>query len=446
MTLASICILLVLSVYILKGSKRVALLALIIGALFLTEFNEVRILGLNFFPTRVLEIFLLIRTLTRREWLAFKLNGIDKAVVWFYIYLTVVFLIRSKVGLMFQVGVAVDALILYFSCRALIESPDDLRWLLRSFVFLLIPFVLALIVERVKGHSPLGILGWGLSGEWTRDSKVRCFGSLRNPSLLGTISVGFIPIFIGASFRRLNRNWAALGIGLCFIIIWAANSGGPVGATAFGFLGWCFWRFRTKMRQVRWGIVGFVVLMAVVMKAPIWYLVAHVSGTTGGNGWHRAFLMDISAQNIGKWWFAGMPLADTAGWFPYILTTTNTADITNEFVLIGLTSGIGAMGLFILVLKRAFSLLGNALQAVRHHSPALVEDEYLLWGLGCMLAAHIVNWLGITYFDQTSVFWFTQLAAISSLSDWYLNMRSESVQSEYEELSSEHGSQIEATA
>ena len=32
-----------------------------------------------------------------------------------------------------------------------------------------------------------------------------------------------------------------------------------------------------------------------------------------------------------------------------------------------------------------------------------------------MLTAHIANWLGIIYFDQTYLLWFIQLAAISTL-------------------------------
>ena len=150
----------------------------------------------------------------------FNLNAIDRAVLLLYVYATVVFLLRSKDGQAYQVGGAVDAFLVYFSCRALIGSPEDFRWLLRSFVLLLIPFVLAVAIERLKGHSPLAFVGWGSQeGTWMRDGKVRCFGSFRNPTLLGTIGVSFIPIFVGMAFRPEDRNRAALGIALCLTTV-----------------------------------------------------------------------------------------------------------------------------------------------------------------------------------------------------------------------------------
>ena len=34
-----------------------------------------------------------------------------------------------------------------------------------------------------------------------------------------------------------------------------------------------------------------------------------------------------------------------------------------------------------------------------------------------MLVVHIVNWFGITYWDQSYVIWFMQLAAVTGLSE-----------------------------
>jgi hypothetical protein len=413
-------ILVILCVTVLTASRRGALLALFAGALYLSQNQGIHLLALNLFPTRVLELVLFARVVTRHEWSSLTLNAIDRAVLLLYAYTTVVFLLRSKDGQVFQVGVAVDAFLVYFCCRALMDSPEDFRWLLRSFVLLLIPFVLIVVIERLTAHNPLAFMGWGTAGAWLREGRVRCFGSFRHPSLLGTIGVSFIPILIGMAFRRVDRFRAALGIALCLIVVWATNSGGPVSGVAFGCLAWLFWKVRTKMRNVRWGIVAFFAFAAVLMKAPVWYLIAHVSDITGGDGWHRAYLMEVSFKNLGKWWLAGMPMIDTFDWFPYTIAATNGADITNQFISFGIVAGLGAMALFILVLTRAFSALGKALHAVRAASTEPGESEFLLWGLGCMLGAHIINLLGITYFDQTYVFWFAQLAAISTLSDWYL--------------------------
>jgi hypothetical protein len=199
-------------------------------------------------------------------------------------------------------------------------------------------------------------------------------------------------------------------------LAWAANAGGAASAAATGLACWVMWRFRTRMRLVRWGIVGSIVLLALTMKAPIWYIFARMASITGGDGWHRSYLIDVSMQHLSQWWLAGIPISQTAEWFPYVLDTTGGADITNQYLAFGLTAGVGAMILFILLLVRAFQELGRALGACRMNSQPPSEKEYLLWGLGAMLVVHVSNWFGITYFDQMYMVWFFQLAVIANFS------------------------------
>jgi hypothetical protein len=160
-----------------------------------------------------------------------------------------------------------------------------------------------------------------------------------------------------------------------------------------------------------------LVLVALVMKAPIWYIFDRASGITGGDGWTRSYLIDMAYQHLGQWWLAGMPIKDTSGWFPFILAATGGADITNQYIGFGIVAGLGAIALFILLLTRAFSNLGKALAIVRSSSMETSEIEFLLWGLGVMLTVHIINWFGISYFDQMFAVWFMQLAAISTLTE-----------------------------
>jgi hypothetical protein len=113
-----------------------------------------------------------------------------------------------------------------------------------------------------------------------------------------------------------------------------------------------------------------------------------------------------------------MPIERTSDWFAYGLSRDrDQADITNQFVAFGVAAGLGAIGLFILLLKRAFSNLGKAMAAVRSNAQPTSDAEFLLWGLGVMLTVHITDWFGITYFDQMYVVWFMQLAAISGISE-----------------------------
>jgi hypothetical protein len=127
-------------------------------------------------------------------------------------------------------------------------------------------------------------------------------------------------------------------------------------------------------------------------------------------------LLDVSFRHLNQWWLAGMPIKDTSDWFTFVIAATGGADITNQFILFGLTAGLGAVVLFLVLLTRAFSGLGKSMAAFRSSSHHSGNAEFLLWGLGVALAVHIANWFGISYFDQFYVLWFMQLAAISSIS------------------------------
>jgi hypothetical protein len=317
----------------------------------------------------------------------------------------------------YQVGIAVDAFLCYFTFRGLIDGVETFPWFLRAFLILLAPYTLLVLMENVTGHNPFALLG-GVEGgsDWIRHGFPRCFGSFRQPDTLGMFAASFLPLFIGLACIARERKCAVLGICLCLVLVAASNSGGAAAGAGAALVCWAAWRFRAGMRKVRWGMVAMIVLLALVMKAPVWYILARASSITGGDGWHRSYLIDVAYQHLGQWWLAGLPIKDTSGWMPYDLVTTGGADITNQYLSFGITAGLGAIVIFLVVLKRAYAGLGMALEMVRSSSPGTSEAEFLLWGLGIMLTVHIVNWFGIAYFDQIHVIWFMQLAAISSIS------------------------------
>jgi hypothetical protein len=316
----------------------------------------------------------------------------------------------------------VDAFLCYFAFRGLIDGVETFPWFLRAFLILLAPYTLLILIESVTGHNPFTVLG-GMAGgsAWMRHGHPRCFGSFRQPDTLGMFGASFLPLYIGLACIARERKRAILGICLCLVLVWAANSGGAASGAGVGLVCWGAWRFRAQMRKVRWGMVAAIAALALVMKAPIWYLLARASDITGGDGWHRAYLIEVSFRHLGLWWLAGMNLIETIDWFPDgVLVTTGAADITNQFLFFGFAAGLGAVALLTFLLVRAFSGLGNALAGVRSISQKPVETEFLLWGLGVMLAVHIVNWFDIIYFDQMYVIWFMQLATISSIAGTFL--------------------------
>jgi hypothetical protein len=422
-------ILLVLLMVVLSAPRKMALLGMMAGVLYLTQAQQIQVLGFNFYAIRFLEVAGFVRVMARNEFSFRQLNAIDRAFLWLYAYSIVVFLLRSADGQANMIGGTLDAFLTYFTFRGLLGDIEDFRWLLRSFLFLLAPYVLLILIESTTAHNPFSLLGGSAGGEWLRNGRPRCEGSFRQPDTLGMFSASFLPLYVGLACIIKERKRALIGIGLCLIIVWATNSGGSVAGAGAGLACWATWRFRMVMRKVRWGIVAVLATLALVMKAPIWYIFARASSITGGDGWHRSYLIDVSYQHLGQWWLAGTSLKDTSGWMPYDLTSVGGADISNQYIALGLNAGLGAIVIFILLLTRAFSGLGRALAMVRSNSQQTTDAEFLLWGLGVMLVVHIINWFGIAYFDQMYVIWFMQLAAVSGLSYHFAEAEA-SVQSE----------------
>jgi hypothetical protein len=411
-------ILLVIIVVVIAAPRRWAVLAFMAGVLYLTEFQQVSVFGFNLFAIRFIEAAAFMRVVGRREFVFKNLTVLDKALLLLIAYTTIVFVLRSADGQANIIGEAVDAVLCYFSFRGLIRSLDEVRTFLRDFAVLLAPYAILVLMESVTGRNPFAILG--VADSPMREGRLRCIATFRHPSLLGTLGGSFLPLFIGLAFAKADRVIALIGIGLCLSIVWASNSGGPASCVIVAVAGWACWKIRARMKLVRRGAVLGIILLALFMKAPIWYLPARVSSITGGDGWHRSYLMQVTFDHINQWWLAGLPIEKTIDWFPYFVGGYGGADITNQYLAYAITAGLGSIILFILMLIVAYRQLATALAALRIDSMSATKYEPFLWALGVMLTVHVANWLGITYFDQTYVIWYFHLALISTISAGFI--------------------------
>jgi hypothetical protein len=421
-----IILLLVLLYFIGFGTRRSALAAMVVGVLYLTQGQVIEV-GVHLYAIRILSMALLLRVVVRREFVFSRLTRIDHVFLILYAYTLVVFLLRSPDGQLAEIAEAVDACCCYFGLRGVIRSEEDLIWLLRTLVMLLVPYVLLIGIERVRGQSAFLFMG-GLTAGWEREGATRCMGSFRYPVALGTFAATFLALYVGLWRSRPHRWIASIGIAMCVLLVWASNSGGSFGALITVVVGWSFWYFRKNMRVIRWSIAGILAALSVIMKAPVWFIVNRFS--LGGTSWHRAYLMDVAFRNIGRWWLAGMSAAETAHWFPYIILVSGGADITNEYLLFGLTAGVLSMVLLIVLLVRVFAQIGRTLAKLRATRKETAPVGWLVWGLGVMMLVHVISWLGVSYFDQMYVIWFLQLAAVTSITDRLLQERREPIRAE----------------
>jgi hypothetical protein len=406
---------------VLFGSRRAAALALLAGILYLTQQQNVNVGGFNVYAFRLLEIAGFVRLVVKREALANGLNGIDKLVTAVYGYTVLVYLMRSdEGGAAYQIGTAVDAFLCYFCFRAVIAGIDDYTWLMKRLVLLLVPYAALVVRESLTLENPFALIGGvelARAGDvWVREGRLRATGSFGHPSLLGTFGAAFLPLYASV-FVASDRRWLlGLGLGACLVIVWATNSGGPAACVLAAVAGGVLWPLRRHMGWFRIAVAVILLALVVIMKAPIWYVLARISSVTGGGGFHRAALLDAAFQNFDQWWLAGMPALATSRWLPYTNTNTGAVDMTNNFLQFGIAAGLGAVLLLIALICVAFRRLGLAMERVRAQaSEGGSSTEYVLWGLGVMIGVHLFNWFSIAYWDQSNVVWFLHLALVSTL-------------------------------
>jgi hypothetical protein len=414
----------ILCAIVLFAPRRYALLAIFAGILFLSYRGGVNLGGLRMHAGRFLELAGFVRVMYRGEFTKAQFGPLDRAFVVTYSFVTLMFLLRTIFGPasaiamvtpLSKTGDFVDVVLVYFTFRGLVKNLNDVRWLFERGVVLLIPLAISLAVEKATYRNPLVVLG-SMPAVWIDDvdgGRIRCYGASSHPALLGTLGAWLAIVYVGLALSRESRKTGMLGLGLSVAIVLFANSGGPLTSLMAGMLGWGCWLLRNQMRFVRISIVAAFVLLALVMKDPIWYLPSKMSILFGGSGWHRSYLMNQAITHVGQWWLAGMPLDLTVPWFPYLVL--GAADITNLYVAFGVDGGVGALALLVWLLVVAFRQVGQGMSQLRGSEQDNRDDQFLVWALGCGVLSHTVNYFSITYFDQTNALWLFQLAALAAV-------------------------------
>jgi hypothetical protein len=272
-----------------------------------------------------------------------------------------------------------------------------------------------MLTERLTAHNLLSVFGGVPAITLVREGHLRCQGAFRHPILAGTFGATQLPLFValGVCWPEYRRLAAAAAVGTLIIVITASSSGALMAAAAAA-TGLALWRWRFHMRMLRWAAVLIVLGLAMVMHAPVWYLLAKLGNALGGTGWHRAYLIDQAVAHFDEWWLFGTTY--TAHWGPgglVIGADPNMMDITNHYIMEGVKGGLLKLVLFFLIVILCFKSLGRwLLSPAAEAAPAL-----FVWALGVSLFSHCVSFISITYFDQIIVIWYWLLAVVGVLAD-----------------------------
>jgi hypothetical protein len=270
--------------------------------------------------------------------------------------------------------------------------------------FLIVPFALLMVVESLTGRNPFAALGAVYAESWTRDGYVRSAGAFRNAITAGSFGATLAILFAGSLPAYRPKSPMVVGLLSCIATVVCARSSGPLLGLILGCVALACWYMRERTRAIRWAIAAGLTALALVMNAPVWFVIDRVSDITGGGGYHRALLIDRFINDFSAWWLAGT--TNTSHWFPYTL-----ADGT-RFIRDAVDAGLIGLVLSCALVVRCYQRLGEGMKSGRELDAIATRS---LWGLGAALTASVGILFSVTYFDQMFVMWHFVVACIASL-------------------------------
>jgi hypothetical protein len=396
----------VLLTFVLPRSRM--LLPLLLSAAYMPDGEVLQIASANFTIPRLLVTAGFIRVWARGEHLKDGMSAVDKALLAWGLVLILTSAFHSSDAWLFRAGLIWTEVGSYFLFRLSLQSLEDARLTFRFMCFALAPLGVLMLVEQLTAQNPFGVFMGVSPVAQIREGNVRATGSFAHPILAGT--TGMVCIAMGLAVGKSSKPAAVVGCASGCLIVGAAMSSGPILAVGFLLLGLAAWPLRRRMRTVRWSMISLLLALAAAMEAPIYFLMARIDISGGSQGYYRAQLIHSALEHLSEWWLWGTDY--TRHWMASgIHANTRHADITNHFLAMGVMGGLPLMLLFMAVVAFAFRDIGRFLQL---SATAPSADQTFIWTSGALLFAMVFNFLSISLFDHSVIFFYLLLASISS--------------------------------
>jgi len=407
-------VVLLAGILILKLPRNKAIVPFLMAGLLIPIDQIIVVAGVHFPMLRVLVLFGMIRMAWAK--IASKdtifsggMTRLDKTIILFEIFTfaNALLLWRDSGMLVRQLGDLYTLFGIYFLMRYLIRDTTDADKAVRTLTYIAVAVAGVMAYEQATGHNPYALLGGAHASFYgslmVRGERLRALAGFGHSILAGTFGAILVPLFIGLWLKdKKNLKIALVGLAASTVIVLASASSTPLLAYAGGIMALCMWPLRNVMRPIRWGIVLILVSLHMVMKAPVWQLIARVDLVGGSSGDHRYQLVNQCILHFKDWWLFGVKDTGSWGWDMF--------DTANQYVSIADSNGLIPFILFVTVLVYGFKFVGKAWRASAENKSMALYN----WSLGAALFANAVSFFGISYWDQTEVVWYTLLAIIAA--------------------------------
>lgn len=416
---------LICGILILTVKPRYVPIPFFIGSLYTTMGQTLAIAGAQFYVLRILVIFCFIRILIRKEFPQVgRLNAIDKLFFASCIVSIIAGYLQEHTfhEVIARIGTGIDTCGIYFVMRSYVGTLEDIKFNIMVILFLFVPVMILMVIEKTTMHNFFSVFGGVADISAIREGKLRAQGPFAHPILAGTAAASTVPLFAAliseTSFSK--RIYGIAGVFAMLVIVLCTASSGPIMTFICSLIGLGFWRFRNRMRTVRWLIVIAIILMELCMKSHFWYVLAKIDLVGGSTGFHRADLITSALSHLDEWWLYGTNY--TRHWMPTGVTwSKNHTDITNQYIAQGVKGGLLQLAIFVAILVYCFKYVGRTL---RMYSEISFTDQLVIWSLGVVMFTHVITFFSVSYFDQIIVFLYGVIGMISRL---WVNCRNDSL-------------------
>jgi hypothetical protein len=400
-----ITVLVILCIAIFLVPRRWIFAPMIVLACFIAPAQRVMLGGFNWDFARILVLAGWLRLLLRREIRPLLWGAMDRCVLWFVVAGVSIYFIRDPTwdAFKYKLGWGYDVVAFYFLLRHCFHGDMDVRRVAAVFATLALPVAVFFAVEFMTRKNIFSVFGGIAPETWIRDGRLRCQGAFAHPIIAGVFWAASFPIIATGlwSKRPGARLLAVAGLVGATVIVLASNSSTSVAALLTAIVAMAAFPIRSYMPTLQ--VLGIITTFALhmVMKAPVWHLVARASAYDSSTGYHRYLVINEAIRHFDEWWLVG--IGSTAHW--------EVEDITNEFVFTGIEGGFLTLLFLLAIVFFAFREVGRAWR----RDPRNRTQVWLTWLLGVTLFVHVSTFIGLSYFGQVKMLWQLGLAMIASL-------------------------------
>ncbi len=389
----------------------------IASMLFYPSYLVVRLGVLDISVSRILVAVLLLRCLASPQLRSsFKRCRLDTWVTLSIVVQIGMSLVSSRIPvfgvLENRLGWLMDTFFAYMVARFCITDREAMVTAVKWIGVALVPLALLGAIEALTGWQPylamMRYCPWRASVNTNpRLGLFRAIGPFGHSIMFGSAFVLFLPLIY--CLRHESGHWRMLAyvlLGIAVIGALSSMSSGPLMMVIFtiGFL--ALERFKYLVKPMIIFVISSCFLIGIISNRPFYHVIASKANPIGGSSWHRAKLIDLAIEHFGEWWLLGYGGLDP-GWGAAL--GMRHTDITNQYITIGVQSGLLGVITFVGILATAMYML------VRLHNSA--KDPVLrswFWAMGSLVVVLMISLTSCTFFGQTNTLFYCILGIIGS--------------------------------